>query len=491
MAGAPADAGIFSESATVEGPAVSARRRGVLADPKFLCLMLAVVDALLVVGASTLMLHLYVVDRADDLAPYLVICGLQLALTILALAWFGSYRVDFVTSWPKRFGHMIYVFAALTFILITVAFAAKLTDQLSRVWFFSSQGLILALLVCARAVAKGLMKSLVRNGLLQRNVAIIGATAQAGKLISRYAAFSAFAPVVVGVFDDRATRVRKSVAGVPVQGHLEQLTEWVRRGLVQDVVIALPWSADARITEIVASLHALPVHISLCDDLVSHRLPTIRAAGTSTWGTVEIAAPPFDGIRGVVKMLEDRILGSIALLCALPLMLVIALLIRLDSPGPVIFRQRRYGFNNEEIVVYKFRTMRPATSSETVFQQAQRNDPRVTRIGRLLRRSSLDELPQLWNVLQGRMSLVGPRPHVAELNQTFARTIENYEARHKVRPGITGWAQVNGLRGETTLESMQARVACDIWYIENWSLWLDLRILFLTVFGLWLGKNAY
>lgn len=479
-----------SSSAAASGPP-QARRRGLFSDPKFICFMLAIADACAVVGASSFMLHAYVSGRATDLAPYVVISGLQLGLTMLSLLWFGSYSVSFITSWPKRFGQMVYVFAALTLILITVAFAAKLTDQLSRVWFFSSQTLILAFLICSRSVAKGVMKSLARKGVLQRNVAIVGATAQAGKLIARYAAEEAFAPTVVGVFDDRATRVHDSVAGIPVLGDLEQLTDMVRRGIVHHVVIALPWSADARIASLVANLQALPVHISLSDDLVTHRLPAIRKADSSTWGTVEITAPPFDGVRGIIKVLEDRILGTIALLCALPLMLVVAALIRIDSPGPVIFRQKRYGFNNEEIIVYKFRTMRPADGVHAAFRQAQRNDPRVTRIGRLLRRSSLDELPQLWNVLQGTMSLVGPRPHVAELNMTFAKTIENYEARHKVKPGITGWAQVNGLRGETTLESMQSRVAFDVWYIENWSLWLDIRILFQTVFGVWLSKNAY
>ena len=183
-------------------------------------------------------------------------------------------------------------------------------------------------------------------------------------------------------------------------------------------------------------------------------------------------------------------LSAIVLLS--PLLLAVAAAIRLNSPGPILFRQKRYGFNNQEIVVYKFRSMYHNRPREQGVQQATKNDPRVTSIGRILRSTSLDELPQLFNVLQGNMSMVGPRPHAVEHNEQYAQLIGGYHGRHKVKPGITGWAQINGFRGETdTVDKMRGRVEHDIFYIENWSLWFDIKIMILTALGGWTGKNAY
>ena len=194
----------------------------------------------------------------------------------------------------------------------------------------------------------------------------------------------------------------------------------------------------------------------------------------------------------LIKGLEDRILAACILLLISPLLAVIAILIKLDSRGPVFFRQQRYGFNNELIEVNKFRTMYVDEQPPDGYRQAHRDDPRITRIGRFLRRSSLDELPQFFNVLEGKMSVVGPRPHPVPLNDQFAVVMEEYFARHNVKPGITGWAQINGFRGETTTpESMRMRVRYDLYYIENWSVWFDLRIMVLTVFKGFVHENAY
>jgi Undecaprenyl-phosphate glucose phosphotransferase len=193
----------------------------------------------------------------------------------------------------------------------------------------------------------------------------------------------------------------------------------------------------------------------------------------------------------VLKNAEDRLVGALLLLLGSPLLALIALAIKLDSRGPVFFRQRRYGFNNNAIVVWKFRTMRDQPEDETVVPQATRNDPRVTAMGRILRRTSLDELPQIFNVLRGEMSLVGPRPHAVAHNEQYATVIDDYLSRHRVKPGITGWAQVNGLRGETdTPEKMRQRVQHDLYYIDNWSFWFDLKILALTPFAA-MNRNAY
>jgi Undecaprenyl-phosphate glucose phosphotransferase len=262
--------------------------------------------------------------------------------------------------------------------------------------------------------------------------------------------------------------------------------------LVHDVVITLPWNADERLVSIIGRLRNLPVHVYLGSDLIGYHFPGHHRRHLEGVPVLEIASVPLSGWSGLVKAVEDKILAVLALAVLSPLMLLIALAIKLDSRGPVLFRQARYGFNNEVIIVNKFRTMVHDRPPEVGAPQARRDDSRVTRVGRVLRRMSFDELPQLLNVLGGSMSMVGPRPHAVEHNEQYAALIGGYHGRHRVKPGITGWAQVNGLRGRTTtVEQMRRRVEYDISYIENWSPWLDARILILTaVFG-WHQKNAY
>ena len=199
-----------------------------------------------------------------------------------------------------------------------------------------------------------------------------------------------------------------------------------------------------------------------------------------------------EGVNRFIKAAEDRILATLILVAISPLMLFIALGVKLSSPGPVLFKQKRHGWDGKPIKVYKFRTMRVHEEEEGKITQARRSDPRVTPFGAFLRRTSLDELPQFFNVLQGRMSIVGPRPHAVEHNEFYKEQVEAYMQRHRVKPGITGWAQINGWRGETdTLEKMRKRVEYDLYYIENWSLWFDLKIIFLTLFKGFVNKNAY
>jgi putative colanic acid biosynthesis UDP-glucose lipid carrier transferase len=233
------------------------------------------------------------------------------------------------------------------------------------------------------------------------------------------------------------------------------------------------------------------VNVRVCPDAALLTRPVRRLPPIAALPTLDLYERPMSGWNQVLKRIEDLVLAPILLLLTLPMSLAIAVLIRLDSPGPILFRQRRFGFNNNEFTVYKFRTMRHAPEDAHV-PQARRTDERVTRIGAFLRRTSLDELPQLLNVLRGEMSLVGPRPHAVAHNRHFAEIIDDYLGRHRVKPGITGWAQVNGLRGETrTEEQMRLRVQHDLHYIDNWSLWLDLKILLLTIFVGFVHENAY
>jgi len=272
------------------------------------------------------------------------------------------------------------------------------------------------------------------------------------------------------------------------QPALQELLALARSRGLDEIILAMPYETATRLSSELSRLAELPVDITLCPGLLDINLP----GGSIGLGTISLLKRPstLQGWNSVLKRGTD-VLGSAVLLVLLaPLMLATALLIRLDSPGPVFYRQLRYGFNSQPFMILKFRTMRPETGQQVALQ-AQEGDPRVTRIGRFLRRSSIDELPQLINVLKGDMSLVGPRPHADWTDEAFCRLIECYFARLRVKPGITGWAQVNGHRGQTdTLDKMRVRVAHDLDYVEKWSLLLDLKILFMTIGVVTNGKNA-
>jgi len=293
-----------------------------------------------------------------------------------------------------------------------------------------------------------------------------------------------------GYFDDRSME-RLGVTREELLGPLGEVAQFARTRRADVVYIALPMTSRPRMAGLLQQLNDTTASVYVVPDIallapIQPRLETV--AGTPV---VRVCETPFLGMNAVVKRTEDLVLGALIFLACLPVMLVIALAVKLGSPGPVIFRQRRHGLDGREIVVYKFRTMR-VLEDGLEFRQARRDDPRITKVGAFLRRYSLDELPQLLNVLQGHMSLVGPRPHAVAMNDLYRNVISGYMIRHKVRPGITGWAQVNGFRGETdTLEKMKARVEHDLAYVSNWSLLLDLSILARTAWAVVRGRNAY
>jgi Undecaprenyl-phosphate glucose phosphotransferase len=272
---------------------------------------------------------------------------------------------------------------------------------------------------------------------------------------------------------------------------IDEAIEAARSHHVERVLLALNWSDEPLRKLVCEGLQVLPRQVSLLPDrnvisILSHRAKQLAAEFT-----VEVQRTPLSAAEALAKRVLDLVLGSAILISLLPLLAIVAILIKVDSPGPVIFRQRRRGFNCREFTIYKFRTMRVLEDGENI-RQAQRNDARITRMGRVLRATSIDELPQLVNVLRGQMSLVGPRPHPTSLDDRYSQLIGDYASRQRVKPGLTGWAQVHGLRGETAaLELMEGRIAFDIWYIKNWSIWLDLRIVILTFFELVRGRNAY
>ncbi|BDH46335.1 undecaprenyl-phosphate glucose phosphotransferase [Salmonella enterica subsp. enterica serovar Choleraesuis] len=292
-------------------------------------------------------------------------------------------------------------------------------------------------------------------------------------------------------YEDRLNIRDSHFFSIKRAGNSRDLLALAKSGEVDEIYISLPMVAQQRIRHFLDEFSDSTVDVFIVPDLLSYssHISQLRMFGNIQ--TISIFTSPFEDDGAIIKRIEDIILGTLFTLVSLPLMLITAIGIKLTSPGPIIFKQSRYGLNGKEIKIWKFRTMNVMENSSIV-TQATRNDPRVTRFGAFLRRTSLDELPQFFNVLQGTMSIVGPRPHAVAHNEEYRKLVENYMIRHKVKPGITGLAQINGYRGETdTLEKMEKRVLYDLEYIQSWSLFLDIKIVFLTFFRGFVGKNAF
>jgi putative colanic acid biosynthesis UDP-glucose lipid carrier transferase len=274
-------------------------------------------------------------------------------------------------------------------------------------------------------------------------------------------------------------------------GRIDQLSAYVKAHRVSVVYLSLPMAAEPRVLQILDALKDTTGSIYFVPDMFVTDLIQGRTASVNGVPVISVCETPFHGVMGLVKRSSDILLALAILLMIAPVLVAIGIAVKLSSPGPVIFRQRRYGLDGQEIVVYKFRSMQVAEDGEQILQ-AQKNDKRTTRLGAFLRRTSLDELPQFVNVLQGRMSIVGPRPHAVAHNESYRKLIKGYMVRHKVKPGITGWAQINGFRGETeTLDKMQGRIDYDLDYLRNWSLQLDLHIIFRTIKLVFSDQRAY
>ncbi len=375
-------------------------------------------------------------------------------------------------------------------------FFTKFGAEYSRVWFATWYGLGFVVLVAYRVCVAAVVRHWNRNGQLSRRAVLVGGGAPAEELLRAIRRSKDNDVRVVGIFDDRDDeRSPRMVANVPKLGTIEQLVPFVRRTRVDLVLVTFPQSAENRLLQVLRRLWILPVDIRISAH--NQRL-RFRPRAYSYIGNVpflDVFDKPLTDWGAVLKAAEDKVLAAIALMVLAPAMLAIALAIKLNSKGPVLFRQKRYGFNNELIEVLKFRSMYADMTDRNASRLVTKGDPRVTRVGAFIRKTSLDELPQLINVLKGDLSLVGPRPHAtlakAE-DKLYDDVVEEYFARHKVKPGITGWAQINGWRGETdTAEKIQRRVEHDLYYIENWSFFMDLYILMRTPFALLNTENAY
>jgi Undecaprenyl-phosphate glucose phosphotransferase len=368
--------------------------------------------------------------------------------------------------------------------------------EFSRVWFALWYVAGATALVAERFVASTLVRRWTREGRLFRRAAIYGGGTLTEKLIGELEIDVDSDVRIMGIFDDRGDdRVDRIVAGYPRLGNLNALVAFARSTRLDIVIVALPITAEQRLIDVTRSLSVLPTEVKLPARSSALRFTSDTYSRVGNVAMIDLLEKPIADWGSVSKWAFDKIVGALALILLAPLMLAVAAAIKFDSRGPALFRQKRYGFNNELIEVFKFRSMYTDRCDANATKLVTKDDPRVTRVGRFIRKTSIDELPQLFNVILGNLSLVGPRPHALEAKAAgdlYDEVVDGYFARHKVKPGITGWAQINGWRGETdTPEKIQKRVECDIYYIENWSLLLDTYILIKTPFALLKSENAY
>ena len=453
--------------------------------------LLLTLDSLVILSTSLITYLVLVSGSAADPSYYGAAVGFVWLATTMLMNFAGLYHFEPIMR-PILFVDKVLVAFATTFLfLLAAAFALKVSEEYSRLWVSSFAIGACTATILFRLFAARVLGALADRRVFSRNVIVVGAGEQARKLLAHIDKTRPQFISVLGLFAERPHDLVD--VRYPTLGRVNDLESYVRSHDVDDVIISLPWSADEQITAMVTRLRELPVNVYLGSDLVGFKLPFRSPPDHfDELPLVEVMGRPLAGWGVVRKVALDYILGLLLIVVLLPFMLLVALIIKLESKGPAIFRQERYGFSNKIFHIYKFRTMKHVEGNETVTIQATRNDPRVTRVGRFLRRMSLDELPQLFNVLNGTMSLVGPRPHAVDHNEAYSKMIRSYFARHRVKPGLTGWAQVNGCRGEIkSLHDMEARVRYDIHYTENWSLGFDLKIIAMTAFICLGGRNAY
>jgi polysaccharide biosynthesis protein PslA len=417
--------------------------------------------------------------------------GVTMAI-ILYFALSGVYdifddfkRMEILTATIKCLATVILLLTACLFVL-------KISDNVSRLWL-GTWSITSAVALCAvRLVTASVAKRLKRDGRLAKNIAVVGAS-EVGQHLAEKLLQEGMGIRLVGVFDERQSRFVQG-GGCTIVRRLPVLYELMCGGCVDEVVLAIPPHASHRIVELSRRFHPFAVSLRVLAPDGYENFQVLDSRRYGDIGTFRVMGKPLDDVAALVKRIEDVVIAFSCLLFTLPLMLVIAVSIKLDSRGPVLFKQKRLGVHNLPFNLLKFRSMYVEHTDPLGQQLTRPGDPRITRIGRFLRMTSLDELPQLINVLKGDMSLVGPRPHPLAANAaglSYARAISDYPIRHRVKPGITGWAQVNGWRGETTtLEQIRQRVEHDLYYIENWSLAFDLLILGRTVFAVLSRANA-
>jgi Undecaprenyl-phosphate glucose phosphotransferase len=440
----------------------------------------------------------YVVPLSGFRWEYVAAIFGMTATAVICFQAADIYQVQVFRGQLRQMTRMISSWAFVFLLFIGASFFAKLGGEISRLWLSAYFLVGLGTLIAERLFLRSMVRSWARQGRLDRRTIIVGSDQNGEQLVAALKAQNDSDIDVLGVFDDRNDdRALETCAGSPKLGKVDNIVEFARRTRVDLVLFALPISAETRILEMLKKLWVLPVDIRLSAHNNKLRFRPRSYSYLGKVPTLDVFEAPITDWDLVMKWLFDHFVGAVILLMALPVMTVVALAIKLDSPGPVLFRQKRFGFNNERIDVFKFRSLHHHHADPLASKVVTKDDPRVTRVGRFIRKTSLDELPQLFNVVfKSNLSLVGPRPHAVQgklQSRLFDEAVDGYFARHRVKPGITGWAQINGWRGEIdNEEKIQKRVEFDLYYIENWSVLFDAYILLRTPLALMTSsENAY
>lgn len=435
------------------------------------------------------------VARFDTLyipSSYLSAVAIGMVMTPMVFSFWDIYSSVRGEGFFKHIITLIQAVCVMGLMLAGLSFFTKSGDTFSRTWFLMWMGLAIVLLILVRCSLLLFLRFMRSRGLNERRVVIFGA----GELGIKFAEtvqqslWTGFR--IITFIDDRAENKASYIHRIPVIQTPTQLSEYLTQEEIDEIWLALPLRAESRVKGILHELRHHTITTRFVLDIFGLDLLNHSITDVAGFPVLNIRSSPMTGINRLVKAIEDRIVATLILLLISPLLFLIAMGVKLSSKGPIFFKQHRAGWDGRIIKVYKFRTMCEHDEQDGKITQATIDDARVTRFGKFLRRTSLDELPQFINVLQGRMSIVGPRPHALAHNELYKDSVHIYMQRHRVKPGITGWAQVNGWRGETdTLTKMQKRVEYDLYYINNWSLGFDLKIIFLTVVRGFINSNAY
>ena len=449
-----------------------------------------VLDALLITGCVYLAGSLHDVPITGH---YHLVTAWAIVLFLLlaeSRGLYGSWRTLHIRDESLR---VMLVWVLVVLCLVFFGFVTKTSEQYSRIMTIEWAILVPLALMAERSVLRSALHLFREKGRNSRSVAIAGKNDLTDRIVAALEDEKWMGMHLTGIYDDRsADRLKDRRAHASAaKGTLEDLVRDCHDGMIDYVYIALPMKADKRVIELVNRLADTTASVYFVPDVFLSDLMNSQWVSLNGVPVVSVFESPFYGVDGWLKRIEDLLLGTLILAVVAIPMIAVGIGVKLTSPGPVLFKQRRYGLNGKVLDVWKFRTMRVLENGDAV-AQAKKSDPRVTAFGAYLRRTSLDELPQFFNVLMGDMSIVGPRPHAVAHNEQYRRLIHGYMLRHKVKPGVTGWAQINGWRGETdTLEKMRRRIDYDLEYVRNWSLAFDLKIIALTIVRGFTGKNVY
>ncbi|PWV58447.1 undecaprenyl-phosphate glucose phosphotransferase [Plasticicumulans acidivorans] len=454
-------------------------------------LLMRVFDLFAIVGAALLTYWMHF-DTWEPPSNYVraVIIGVLLSLMAFdQMQVYRAWRGTSIASEVRTLG----LAWTLTYILLSaVLVLTEQHEEFARRWLISWYGAGLLFFIAFRSSLRHSLRFLRSGGRNTRRVVVAIVGDLGFQVIQQLQEARWTGLIVVGYFEDRSEERVGDIYGVPRLGNLEDMAAFVEAGHTDQVWLTLPFRAEERMRQILVSLRHCTADIRMVPDIFGFSLLNHSLGEVAGIPVINLSSTPMVGVNRVVKAIEDRVIASIILLLISPLMICVALGIKLTSAGPVFFRQERLGYDGRVFRVWKFRSMKVHQEREGKVTQAKKNDSRITPFGAFLRRTSLDELPQFFNVLDGSMSIVGPRPHAVAHNEEYKDLVDRYMRRHKVKPGITGWAQVNGFRGETdTLEKMEKRVEYDLYYIEHWSLLFDLKIIFMTIFKGFVNPNAY